>query len=68
MDQWQKKYDLLAIRLEALKKGNDQAVQAQIKLIEDKMTQIKQKMEAYHQALKADEEIEGKLEPGRKDF
>jgi hypothetical protein len=33
MDQWQERHDGLAKKLEELKKGDDQAGQAQIKLI-----------------------------------
>ena len=41
MDQWQERHDGLAKKLEELKKGDDQAGQAQIKLIEEEITRIK---------------------------
>jgi small-conductance mechanosensitive channel len=67
MDQWQERHDGLAKKLEELKKGNDEAEQTQVKLIEEEMTRIKQKMEAYLQAQKTDEGLEGKVEPSRTD-
>ncbi|MEE4600697.1 MAG: hypothetical protein V2J65_05410 [Desulfobacteraceae bacterium] len=67
MDQWQERHDGLAKKLEELKKGDDQAGQAQIKLIEEEITRIKQKMEAYLRAQKTDEGLEDKVEPSRTD-
>ena len=67
MDQWQERHDELTKKLEELKKGNDEAGQTQVKLIEEEMTRIKQKMEAYLQAQKTDEGLEGKVEPSRTD-
>jgi small conductance mechanosensitive channel len=60
MDQWQEKHDSLAKQLEELKKGSDAADPDQVERIEAEMAGIKEKMEAYHQALKADESVEGK--------
>lgn len=56
MDQWQERHDGLAKKLEELKKGNDETGQIQVKLIEEEMARIKQKMEAYLQAQKTDED------------
>ena len=67
MDQWQQRHDALAKKLEALTKGKDEAEQAQIMLIEEEMIRIKQQMEAYHQAQKKEEGVDGKVEPSRKD-
>lgn len=59
--KWQEKHDELAKKLEELKKGNDDAWQTQVKLIEEEMTRLKQKMEAYLQAQKIDEDQGGKV-------
>ena len=59
--------DALAKKLELLKKGNDEAGQTEVKLIEEEMTRIKQKIETYLQAQKKDEGLEGKIEPNRTD-
>ncbi|MGD8295190.1 MAG: hypothetical protein PVG26_04245 [Desulfobacterales bacterium] len=67
MDQWQERHDALAEKLDALKKGNDDTWQTQVKLIEEEMTRLKQKMEAYLQVQKQDEGVDGKVEPSRKD-
>jgi hypothetical protein len=67
MDQWQERHDALAVKLDALKKGNDDTWQTQVKLIEEEMTRLKQKMEAYLQVQKQDEGVDGKVEPSRKD-
>ena len=61
MAQWQERHDGLARKLEELKKGDDQAGQTQIKLIEEEMTRIRQKIEAYLQAQKTDEDQGGKI-------
>jgi hypothetical protein len=67
MAQWQERHDELAKKLEELKKGNDEAGQTQVKLIEEEMTRLKQKIEAYLQAQKRDESQGGKVEPSRTD-
>jgi hypothetical protein len=53
--------DGLARKLEELKKSDDQAGQTQIKPIEEEMTRIRQKIEAYLQAQKTDEDQGGKI-------
>lgn len=68
MDQWQKKYDGLTRQIEELKKVNDETGQAQIKLLEEEMTDIEQKIEAYHRELKADENVESRIEPKSSDL